>query len=74
MLCVQVFHSLIDLPVLSATLCLHQVPAVLQLDQKIGSTGPHWISLLENVRSPAFHPIFSYMLRMESGKGDTCDR
>lgn len=74
MLYVQVFHSLIDLPVLSATLCLHQAPAVLQHDQKAGSTGPQWISLLEAVHSPAFRPVFSFMLRMESGKGDASNR
>ncbi|XP_069701315.1 AP-5 complex subunit zeta-1-like isoform X2 [Periplaneta americana] len=71
---VEVFHSLVDLPVLSATLCLHQAPAVLQLDQTAGSSGPQWVSLLENVRTPAFRPMFSFMLRMESGKGDTFDR
>lgn len=69
----QVFHSLIDLPALSATLCLHQAPAVLQLDQSAGSAGPQWMSLLETVHSPAFQPVFSFMLRMESGKGDAFD-
>lgn len=69
---VEVFHSLIDLPVLSATLCLHQAPAVLKLDQKTDSTGPQWISLLEMVHTPAFLPSFNFMLRMESGRGDMC--
>ncbi|XP_021928492.1 AP-5 complex subunit zeta-1-like isoform X2 [Zootermopsis nevadensis] len=70
---VEVFHSLIDLPALSATLCLHQAPAVLQLDQNAGSAGPQWMSLLETVHSPAFQPVFSFMLRMESGKGNAFD-
>ncbi|KAJ9578525.1 hypothetical protein L9F63_005254, partial [Diploptera punctata] len=71
---VEVFHSLIDLPVLSATLCLHQAPAVLQLDQTANSTGPRWLSLLENVRSPEYRSVFNFIIRMESEKEYTFDR
>ncbi|PSN32082.1 hypothetical protein C0J52_19236 [Blattella germanica] len=70
---VEVFHSLLDLPVLTATLCLHQAPVVLQLDNTNNSRGPKWQVLLENVNSPEFSPMFNFMLRMESGKGDTFD-
>ncbi|XP_066990922.2 AP-5 complex subunit zeta-1 [Anabrus simplex] len=64
---VEVFHSLVDLPVLSATLCLHQAPAVLQLDSS-GSPDVPWLSLVDGVRSSTFRPVFSHLLRQESGQ------
>ncbi|XP_049807921.1 AP-5 complex subunit zeta-1-like isoform X2 [Schistocerca nitens] len=63
---VELLHSLLDLPVLAASLLLHQVPAVLPTEQSSNSC---WASLVVDVRSAAFRSTFSYLLRQQSQKG-----
>nr|CAD7409405.1 unnamed protein product [Timema cristinae] len=66
----ELFSSLLDLPLLSATLLLHQAPAVVQLDV----ASPLWSRLLESVSNPAHQLHYTYLLRKESGKMDTPGR
>nr|CAD7458105.1 unnamed protein product [Timema tahoe] len=63
---IELFSSLLDLPLLSATLLLHQAPAVVQLDV----ASPLWVRLLESVSNPAHQLHYTYLLRKESGKMD----
>ncbi|XP_063221229.1 AP-5 complex subunit zeta-1-like [Bacillus rossius redtenbacheri] len=66
---VQVWSSLVDLPLLSATLLLHQAPVALQLEPARAASAA-WGELLESVRSSEHQPAYSYMLRRESSLGD----
>lgn len=63
---VELLHSILDLPVLAASLLLHQVPAVMPTEQTSNSC---WASLVVDVRSAAFRSTFTYLLRQQSQKG-----
>uniref|UniRef100_A0A667YJ67 Adaptor related protein complex 5 subunit zeta 1 n=1 Tax=Myripristis murdjan TaxID=586833 RepID=A0A667YJ67_9TELE len=67
---VELLHSLLDLPCLSATL-------VLQLRSTyfpIAEPGGRGLLSLEAFRSPTYRGLFLFLLRGEAGSGDTIDR
>ncbi|GLH10245.1 Uncharacterized protein GBIM_15189 [Gryllus bimaculatus] len=64
---VEVFHSILDLPLLAATLCLHQAPMLAQADSA-GSMDTEWATLLRRARSIEFQHVFNYMMRIETGQ------
>uniref|UniRef100_A0A4W6D7F2 Adaptor related protein complex 5 subunit zeta 1 n=1 Tax=Lates calcarifer TaxID=8187 RepID=A0A4W6D7F2_LATCA len=67
---VELFHTLLDLPCLSATL-------VLQLRSTcspISESGGRGLLSLDAFRSPSFRGLFLFLLRAEAGSGDTIDR
>ncbi|XP_019962179.2 AP-5 complex subunit zeta-1 isoform X1 [Paralichthys olivaceus] len=67
---VELLHTLLDLPCLTATL-------VLQLRSTcspISEPGGRGLLSLDAFRSPSFRGLFLYLLRAEAGSGDTIDR
>ena len=67
----QIFHTLLDLPCLTATLELSRVS--LPSDQVPPYGGGEGNSL-EAFRNPVNKPFFNFILRNEGGRGDTIDR
>ncbi|KAM3864460.1 AP-5 complex subunit zeta-1 [Diretmus argenteus] len=67
---IELLHTLLDLPCLSATL-------VLQLRSTyfpISEPGGRGLLSLEVFRSPTYRGLFLFLLRGEAGSGDTIDR
>ncbi|XP_074534823.1 AP-5 complex subunit zeta-1 isoform X2 [Halichoeres trimaculatus] len=67
---VELLHTLLDLPCLSATLILQHRSACLP----ISDTGGRPLLLLDAFRSPSYRGLFLFLLRGEAGSGDTIDR
>ncbi|XP_034534598.1 AP-5 complex subunit zeta-1 isoform X2 [Notolabrus celidotus] len=67
---VELLHTLLDLPCLSATLILQHRSACLP----ISDTGGRPVLLLDAFRSPSYRGLFLFLLRGEAGSGDTIDR
>ncbi|XP_029014371.1 AP-5 complex subunit zeta-1 isoform X2 [Betta splendens] len=67
---VELLHTLLDLPCLSATLVLQHRSVCLP----ISDAGGRSLISLDAFRSPAFRGLFLFLLREESGSGDTIDR
>ncbi|KAG8007169.1 AP-5 complex subunit zeta-1, partial [Nibea albiflora] len=67
---VELLHTLLDLPCLSATLVLQHRSASLPITES-GSRG---LLSLDAFRSPSFRGLFLFLLRGEAGSGDTIDR
>ncbi|XP_076020718.1 AP-5 complex subunit zeta-1 isoform X2 [Genypterus blacodes] len=67
---IELLHSLLDLPCLSATLVLQLRSTYLPISE----SGGHGLPSMEAFRSPSFRGLFLFMLRGESGSGDTIDR
>ncbi|KAM3597308.1 uncharacterized protein V6R79_002871 [Siganus canaliculatus] len=67
---VELLHTLLDLPCLSATLVLQLRAMCLPISEQSGR-GP---SSLDAFRNPAFRGLFLFLLRAEAGSGDTIDR
>ncbi|CAB1452321.1 unnamed protein product [Pleuronectes platessa] len=67
---VELLHTLLDLPCLSATLVLQ----LRSTSSPISEPGGRGLLSLEAFRSPAFRGLFLYLLRPEAGSGDTIDR
>ncbi|XP_062387364.1 AP-5 complex subunit zeta-1 isoform X2 [Sardina pilchardus] len=72
---VEILHSLLDLPCLAATLDLQQRSATYQAFERVlWDHGSKIASALEAFRQPSYRGLFLYILRPESGSGDTIDR
>ncbi|XP_024861819.1 AP-5 complex subunit zeta-1 isoform X1 [Kryptolebias marmoratus] len=67
---VELLHSLLDLPCLSATLVLQLRSSCLPLSDP----GGRGLLSLDAFRNPSFRGFFLFLLRTESGLGDTMDR
>ncbi|TNM96695.1 hypothetical protein fugu_014851 [Takifugu bimaculatus] len=67
---VELLHTLLDLPCLSATLVLQLRAASLP----IAEAGARGLVPLEAFRNPSFRGLFLFLLRTEAGTGDTIDR
>ncbi|XP_028267177.1 AP-5 complex subunit zeta-1 [Parambassis ranga] len=67
---VELLHTLLDLPCLSATLVLQLRSACLPISEQ-GSRG---LLSLDAFRNPSFRGLFLFLLRAEAGSGDTIDR
>ncbi|XP_072299872.1 AP-5 complex subunit zeta-1 isoform X2 [Eucyclogobius newberryi] len=67
---VELLHTLLDLPCLSATLVLQQRSVLLPITEP-SARGPQ---ALDAFRNPTFRGLFLFLLRNEAGSGDTMDR
>ncbi|KAE8282949.1 AP-5 complex subunit zeta-1 Adaptor-related protein complex 5 zeta subunit [Larimichthys crocea] len=67
---VELLHTLLDLPCLSATLVLQHRSASLP----IAESSARGLLSLDAFRSPSFRGLFLFLLRGEAGSGDTIDR
>ncbi|XP_073351393.1 AP-5 complex subunit zeta-1 isoform X2 [Pagrus major] len=67
---VELLHTLLDLPCLSATLVLQLRSACLP----IADPGGRGLLSLDAFRNPSFRGLFLFLLRTEAGSGDTIDR
>ncbi|KAM8824180.1 AP-5 complex subunit zeta-1 isoform 4-T4 [Synchiropus picturatus] len=67
---VELLHTLLDLPCLSATLILQLRSASLAISEQGGRT----FRSLDAFRNPTLRGLFLFLLRGESGSGDTIDR
>uniref|UniRef100_A0A8P4FWM5 Adaptor related protein complex 5 subunit zeta 1 n=1 Tax=Dicentrarchus labrax TaxID=13489 RepID=A0A8P4FWM5_DICLA len=69
---VELLHTLLDLPCLSATLVL-QLRSSHPSEQNFPKSGRCLLSL-DAFRNPSFRGLFLFLLRGEAGSGDTIDR
>ncbi|XP_063759285.1 AP-5 complex subunit zeta-1 isoform X2 [Eleginops maclovinus] len=67
---VELLHTLLDLPCLSATLVLQVRSTCLPISELSG----RGLLSLDAFRSPSFRGLFLFLLRGEAGSGDTIDR
>ncbi|XP_075888420.1 AP-5 complex subunit zeta-1 [Nelusetta ayraudi] len=67
---VELLHTLLDLPCLSATLVLQLRSTCLPISEPSG----RGLLSLDAFRSPSFRGLFLFLLRGEAGSGDTIDR
>ncbi|XP_056262602.1 AP-5 complex subunit zeta-1 isoform X2 [Pseudoliparis swirei] len=67
---VELLHTLLDLPCLSATLVLQVRSTCLPISE----SGGHGLLSLDAFRSQSFRGLFLFLLRGEAGSGDTIDR
>ncbi|XP_040918617.1 AP-5 complex subunit zeta-1 isoform X2 [Toxotes jaculatrix] len=67
---VELLHTLLDLPCLSATLVLQLRSACLPISE----SGRRGLLSLDAFRSTSSRGLFLFLLRMEAGSGDTIDR
>ncbi|XP_051243443.1 AP-5 complex subunit zeta-1 isoform X1 [Dicentrarchus labrax] len=67
---VELLHTLLDLPCLSATLVLQLRSACLPISEP----GGRCLLSLDAFRNPSFRGLFLFLLRGEAGSGDTIDR
>ncbi|KAM6904855.1 AP-5 complex subunit zeta-1 isoform 2-T2 [Xenentodon cancila] len=67
---VELLHTLLDLPCLSATLVLQLRSMCLPISEP----GGRGLLSLEAFRNPTFRGLFLFLLRGEAGSGDTIDR
>nr|XP_046271094.1 AP-5 complex subunit zeta-1 isoform X3 [Scatophagus argus] len=67
---VELLHTLLDLPCLSATLVLQLRSTCLPISEP----GGRGLLSLDAFRSPSFRGLFLFLLRGEAGSGDTIDR
>ncbi|KAM4716735.1 AP-5 complex subunit zeta-1 isoform 2-T2 [Anableps anableps] len=67
---VEMFHTLLDLPCLSATLVLQ----LRSMSLPISESSSRGLLSLDAFRNPAFRGLFLFLLRVETGSGHTIDR
>ncbi|XP_067472036.1 AP-5 complex subunit zeta-1 isoform X2 [Thunnus thynnus] len=67
---VELLHTLLDLPCLSATLVLQLRSICLPISEP----GGRGLLSLDAFRSPSYRGLFLFLLRGEAGSGDTIDR
>lgn len=67
---VELLHTLLDLPCLSATLVLQQRSVLLPITEP----SARGLQALDAFRNPNFRGLFLFLLRGEAGSGDTIDR
>ncbi|XP_042360654.1 AP-5 complex subunit zeta-1 isoform X2 [Plectropomus leopardus] len=67
---VELLHTLLDLPCLSATLVLQVRSTCLPISEP----GGRGLLSLDAFRNPTFRGLFLFLLRGEAGSGDTIDR
>ncbi|XP_042248377.1 AP-5 complex subunit zeta-1 isoform X1 [Thunnus maccoyii] len=67
---VELLHTLLDLPCLSATLVLQLRSTCLPISEP----GGRGLLSLDAFRSPSYRGLFLFLLRGEAGSGDTIDR
>ncbi|XP_055015950.1 AP-5 complex subunit zeta-1 isoform X2 [Boleophthalmus pectinirostris] len=67
---VELLHTLLDLPCLSATLVLQQRSVLLPITEP----STRGIQAIDAFRNPTFRGLFLFLLRNEAGSGDTIDR
>ncbi|XP_030591483.1 AP-5 complex subunit zeta-1 isoform X2 [Archocentrus centrarchus] len=67
---VELLHTLLDLPCLSATLVLQLRSTCLPISEP----GGRGLMSLDAFRNPSFRGLFLFLLRGEAGSGDTIDR
>ncbi|XP_068193147.1 AP-5 complex subunit zeta-1 isoform X2 [Antennarius striatus] len=65
---VELLHTLLDLPCLSATLILQLRSTCMPISE------PGGLMSLDAFRNPSFRGLFLFLLRAESGSGDTIER
>ncbi|XP_033826623.1 AP-5 complex subunit zeta-1 isoform X1 [Periophthalmus magnuspinnatus] len=66
----ELLHTLLDLPCLSATLVLQQRSVLFPITEP----NTRCIKALDAFRNPTFRGFFLFLLRNEAGSGDTIDR
>ncbi|XP_061892601.1 AP-5 complex subunit zeta-1 isoform X1 [Entelurus aequoreus] len=66
----ELLHTLLDLPCLSATLLLQLRSMCLPISESGGGSLPS----MDAFRNPSFRGLFLFLLRGEAGSGDTIDR
>ncbi|XP_057717339.1 AP-5 complex subunit zeta-1 isoform X2 [Corythoichthys intestinalis] len=66
----ELLHTLLDLPCLSATLLLQLRSMFLP----ISDSGGRNLALMDAFRNPSYRGLFLFLLRSEAGSGDTIDR
>ncbi|XP_061604883.1 AP-5 complex subunit zeta-1 isoform X2 [Phyllopteryx taeniolatus] len=66
----ELLHTLLDLPCLSATLVLQLRSMCLPISDSGGRSLPS----MDAFRNPSFRALFLFLLRGEAGSGDTIDR
>ncbi|XP_061702022.1 AP-5 complex subunit zeta-1 isoform X2 [Syngnathoides biaculeatus] len=66
----ELLHTLLDLPCLSATLVLQLRSMCLP----ISDSGGRGLPSMDAFRNPSFRALFLFLLRSEAGSGDTIDR
>ena len=66
-------HCLLEMPCLTASLDLSQKEHLTQRSQSDTSSIPQGAAL-ESFTNRSYRPLFRFLLRSESGKGDTIDR
>ncbi|XP_054615480.1 AP-5 complex subunit zeta-1 isoform X2 [Dunckerocampus dactyliophorus] len=66
----ELLHTLLDLPCLSATLLLQLRSACLPISESGGRS----LASMDAFRNPSFRGLFLFLLRGEAGSGDTIDR
>ncbi|XP_077413152.1 AP-5 complex subunit zeta-1 isoform X2 [Vanacampus margaritifer] len=66
----ELLHTLLDLPCISATLLLQLRSMCLP----ISDSGGRSLALMDAFRNPSFRGFFLFLLRGEAGTGDTIDR
>ncbi|XP_032443442.1 AP-5 complex subunit zeta-1 isoform X1 [Xiphophorus hellerii] len=67
---VEMLHTLLDLPCLSATLVLQ----LRSVSLPISESSSRGLLSLDAFRNPAFRGLFLFLLRVETGSGHTIDR
>ncbi|XP_068605497.1 AP-5 complex subunit zeta-1 [Brachionichthys hirsutus] len=65
---IELLHTLLDLPCLSATLVLQLRSTCMPISE------PGGLVSLDAFRNPSFRGLFLFLLRAESGSGDTIER
>nr|XP_057905218.1 AP-5 complex subunit zeta-1 isoform X1 [Doryrhamphus excisus] len=66
----ELLHTLLDLPCLSATLLLQLRSTCLPISE----SGGRGLASMDAFRNPSFRGLFLFLLRSEAGSGDTIDR
>ena len=68
----KVFHTLLDLPLLSAALEVTKWSEVTTPDPQ--TARPISANLIDKFREPRYKPLLKFILRGEGGRGDTIDK
>lgn len=71
---VEVCHSLLDLPCLSASLMLSLHVSNPAAEVRYSALPPHLYNIVQHFSNPFFHSMFSFVLRNSSGVGDSFSR
>ncbi|XP_030839970.1 AP-5 complex subunit zeta-1 [Strongylocentrotus purpuratus] len=67
----EMLHLLLDLPCTTASLILTHREKQLRQNPSLLESQPSWLTSVNILRKPEHQPWFNYILRSQSGKGDT---